>query len=265
MVSGATVASLLEANRIVKRAKDHAGLSLKYSSFPLEGAGLICVSDASFANMAGGKSQSGTLILLGDRDLAQGRVGRFALLDWRSGRQKRACRSTFGAEALALSDTADRGDFMRGLLYEALNGGDPRKSEDHGLPLRWVVDAKDLFDTLTRAGSHSTTEYRLALETGILRELLSRHDCSIHWIGADQMMADCLTKDMPPDYLISRLLDCKWSLTDHPEVAKKRQAVARQAKTVERIAAAAHTVDRLAGLQRFKSQTSRTKEKLLSV
>ena len=265
MVSGATVASLIEANRVVKQAKARAGLSLRYTSFPLEGAGLICVSDASFANMPGGKSQSGTLILLGDRDLAQGRIGRFALLDWRSGRQKRACRSAFGAETLALSDSADRGDFMRGLLHEVLVGGDPRKSEDHGLPLRWVVDAKDLFDTLTRAGSHSTTEYRLALETGILRELLQRHDVSIHWIGTDQMMADCLTKDMPPEYLVSRLQDCRWSLTDNPTIAKRRQAADRQAKTVERISQAAHTVDRLHGRRIEGSQTTRSKKKLLSV
>ena len=146
-----------------------------------------------------------------------------------------------------------------------LVGGDPRKSEDHGLPLRWVVDAKDLYDTLTRAGSHSTTEYRLALETGILRELLQRHDVSIHWIGTDQMMADCLTKDMPPEYLVSRLQDCRWSLTDRPEVAKKRQAAERLAKTVERISQAAHTVDRLQGKMPARAQTTRSKKKLLSV
>ena len=171
----------------------------------------------------------------------------FALLDWRSGRQKRACRSTFGAETLALSDTADRGDFVRGLLHEILAGGDPRKSEEEGLPLRWVTDAKDVFDTLTRQGGHSTTEHRLALETGILRELLQRHDCSVHWIGTDQMLADCLTKDMSADYLSARLRDCRWSFTDHPQVAKSRQAASRVAKTQERVTQAALTVDRLKG------------------
>ena len=176
LVANAAVASWIEANRVVKQAKARSSVLLRYKSFPLEGAGLACVSDASFGNMPGGRSQSGSFILLADRDLIQGRVGRFSLLVWRSGRQKRACRSTFGAETLALSDTADRGDFVRGLLHEALVGGDPRVSEDAGLPLRWVVDAKDLYDTLTRAGSHSTTEHRLAMEIGILRELLQRHD-----------------------------------------------------------------------------------------
>ena len=126
LVANATVESLIEANRVAKQAKARSSVLLRYKSFPLEGAGLVCVSDASFGNMPGGRSQSGSLILLADRDLIQGRVGRFSLLDWRSGRQKRARRSAFGAEALALSDTADRGDFARGLLREALVGGDPR-------------------------------------------------------------------------------------------------------------------------------------------
>ena len=247
LVANATVESLIEANRVVKQAKARSNVLLRYKSFSLEGAGIVCVSDASFGNMPGGRSQSGTLILLADKDLIQGRVGTFALLDWRSGRQKRACRSTFGAETLALSDTADRGDFMRGLLHEILVGGDPRLSEEEGLPLRWVTDAKDVFDTLTRQGGHSTTEHRLALETGILRELLQRHDCSVHWIGTDQMLADCLTKDMAADYLSARLQDCRWSFTDHPQVAKSRQAASRVAKTLERVAEAAYTVDRLRG------------------
>ena len=67
----------------------------------------------------------------------------------------------FGAETLALSDAADKVDYVRGLLFEILQGPavDPRLSEESGVPVHWATDSKDLFDTLSKEGatSHAST------------------------------------------------------------------------------------------------------------
>ena len=226
-----TIGDLKEANNLVDQAQAHSEFFLTIPSIDPFSACLCCVSDASFANMPGGKSQSGTLVLLGDSEVGQGRTGAIAPLDWRSGRQKRAVRSTYGAETLALSDSVDRGDYLRGLWHDILFGVDPRLSEVDGLPMRWITDCRDLYDHLSRDGVASTAEARLALEICILKELLQRPHHELRWIGTDQMLSDCLTKSsIEGAYLRERLQAGTWCYTDTPELARQRKASAK-AKT----------------------------------
>jgi hypothetical protein len=102
-------------------------------------------------------------------------------------------------------------------------GKDVRLSEQHGLPVRWATDCKDLFDSLTKENQTSPAEKRLALELVILRELLQRPNCKVHWVATDVMMADALTKSMTTDYLRGRMKDNRWSLRDSPALAKERK------------------------------------------
>jgi hypothetical protein len=217
------VSDLLELNHIIGKANEYAEDSLLFPGFDLSTCCVLCVSDASFANMPGGTSQSGAFIGLGDSSLADGQPGRFLALEWKSCRQKRACRSTFGAEALALSDAADVGDFLRGLLYEIQHpGADPRESETRGVRMCWATDCRDLFDKLTKDGLSSSAEKRLALELVILKELLDRPSCKVYWVATDQMLVDILTKaSAPPNYLRERLREGRWSLTELAGVAQK--------------------------------------------
>ena len=66
----ACVADLLESNRVVKRAQKDAGALLRF--MPFKPACIIAISDSSFANMQGGRSQCGHFLLLGDEALARG-------------------------------------------------------------------------------------------------------------------------------------------------------------------------------------------------
>jgi hypothetical protein len=176
--------------------------------------------------MPGGKSQSGSLVLVGDARFHAGDTGNVAPLDWRSGRQKRAVRSTYGAETLALSDTVDRGDYIRGLYFDLLHNKDPRLSETEGMAMIWITDCRDLYDHLSRdSAANSTAEARLALELCILKELLARPKHQLCWIGTDQMLADSLTKSsVEADYLRARLSEGKWCYKDTPELARIRKA-----------------------------------------
>ena len=47
-----------------------------------------------------------------------GRSGAFSVLDWRSHRLQRVCRSSYAAETLGLEEAADASQIQRGLLAE---------------------------------------------------------------------------------------------------------------------------------------------------
>lgn len=106
------VKTLLKANALVKLMKQDPGFKLRFGPMSLDGAGILVVTDASLGNVtrSGGSdgtiftkvlfSQSAYLALVGDKDLMEGREGKFGALDSRSHRLGRVCRSTFGAELL---------------------------------------------------------------------------------------------------------------------------------------------------------------------
>ena len=154
---------------------------------PFKPACIIAISDSSFASLQGGRSQCGHFLLLGDEARARGDAGKFSVIQWRSGRQRRVARSTFGAEMLALADAVDGGDYLRGMLFEMMRGGDPRLGETEGLAMRWATDSKDLYDALRREGAVVTAEKRLALDVTVMKELLERDRGFCHWVNANQM------------------------------------------------------------------------------
>ena len=85
-------------------------------------------------------------------------------------------------------------------------------------------------EILSRDGTPANAEHRLALELVILRELRLRPHHVLHWIATDQMLADPLTKSFTtPTYLLERLREGRWCLTDNPKVAKHRQQERRRA------------------------------------
>ena len=122
-----TVQHVLDANSLVRTAK-RTEVVLRYPPVDLSKACFVTVTDASFASMREGRSQSGSLILLGDEALSKGETGYFGLVAWKSCRQKRACRSTVGAEMLSLSDGVDTADWVRGLWSEINGSKDPREA-----------------------------------------------------------------------------------------------------------------------------------------
>ena len=204
------VQHVIDANALVRAAK-RTEVILRYPPIDLSSACFVSVTDASFASMRQGRSQSGGLILLADAAMGRGDTGSFGLISWKSTRQKRACRPTVGAELSSLSDGVDAADFVRGLWSEIAGATDVRLALSSAPDCHWVVDCKDLFDSLNKDASGSTsTEKRLTLELIILKEFLSRGHDRVHWIATDQMLADSLTKAMPSDYVLARLAEAKW-------------------------------------------------------
>ena len=57
-------------------------------------------------------SQSSFFVILADKNLMNGKEGAFCLIDTRSHRLLKVCRSTFGAELLGAEEAFDVGQYM---------------------------------------------------------------------------------------------------------------------------------------------------------
>ena len=123
------VGTLLRANHVQlsRRFKEHSNFELRFK--PMD-CGIMVVSDASLGNGTrdGGTdaepvrkvySQAAHFVLLASADLMAGRKGGFMVLDARSHRLQRVCRSTFSAELLGVEEAVDVGHYCRGYLASA--------------------------------------------------------------------------------------------------------------------------------------------------
>ena len=86
-----TVGALMRANQLLKRFKQHGDFMLTFKPMDLDHAGLMVVSDASLGNVKKDGSvgeaplervfsQAAYFVLIGDKDLMEGREGTFAVL-----------------------------------------------------------------------------------------------------------------------------------------------------------------------------------------
>ena len=112
-------------------------------------------------------------------------VGDYAsLLDWRSHRIKRQCRSTLAAETMVMDATKDAGLFARELMAEAevmipsyfpLQAG---RLPGEFPPVIAAMDCRSLYDLLVKDGPLSSTQEmkRLVIDIGGLKELAGEFD-----------------------------------------------------------------------------------------
>ena len=107
---------------------------------------LVACSDASWASARCLKSQFGVAILLCPAQLSQTTCNGF-LLDWKSGRSPRVCRSTLASEACAADEAADRSSFANLMITELLHQKKAFKG-DQKMKSFLCTDAKSLFDAL---------------------------------------------------------------------------------------------------------------------
>ena len=151
---------------------------------------LVSYSDASFANSPNDlKSQFGVLVLATTAHVTTTPcLG--LLLDWRSGKSARVCRSTLAAEAMAADEAVDRLHYTNLFLTEILTGQLAHKAKP-SLRMLHAVDAKSLYDSLIQE-SPQTSEKRTLVSIKSVQDSLDPN--SIHWIPTELMRADGLTK-----------------------------------------------------------------------
>ena len=146
-------------------------------------------SDSSWANAENFTSQHGALVLLTSQNVTQV-PSPGILIDWKSGRSGRVCRSTLAAEASAADMSVDRGTFINFMLSEIIQNCRSFEIEK-ALHMIHITDCKSLYDCIC-SSSPNTTEKRTIIDIRSLQQYVNRE--TEHWVPTQYMYADCLTK-----------------------------------------------------------------------
>ena len=153
---------------------------------------LVTYTDASFANAEYSSSQLGVLVCL-TRPEAKSATQPVNVLDWRSCRSQRVCRSALASESSAADEGADRAAYANMMLSEILYNIPAHRA---GCKLNFAecTDAKSLYDCITNEAPN-TTDKRSLINIRAVQETVAAKD--YHWVPTTLMFADGLTKYDP--------------------------------------------------------------------
>ena len=112
------IATIIKANQAVKEFQQDPGFELVFRPVDPSTAGIMVVADAALGNVSLSDdtdasplervySQACYFVLLADKDLMSGGTGNFNLIDSRSHRIPRVCRSSYAAETLSTEEAFD--------------------------------------------------------------------------------------------------------------------------------------------------------------
>ena len=230
-VGRATNQTLLDANRLLKFAKENADIGLSYEHIgPAEKLRLVCFFDAAFATRADGSSQAGYIAMLMNEDVLQssGQEGAYHILDWRSFKTPRVARSSLGAEAQGGGQASDAVEYIcrfwshlqfpNASLQSLLNMSSTLK------PVM-VTDAKALYDSYHREGAgNSVIDKRVSLEIRVMKERVQELSGNLRWMSSERQYADGLTKESARLLMAQRLRHGKLKMVWDPNyVAAKKK------------------------------------------
>eukprot|EP00971_Amphidinium_carterae_P352490 6492618-Amphidinium_carterae.1 len=254
-VSGATVADLREANKVVQYAQQTSDTGLTFRSGVLDWDDMVSgvITDASHANESSlnqvtkqlepYRSQGARLQILATPSLLEGTQAGFHLISYSSSTLKRVCRATVQAEAYALQAGVEAGDHLRAAIADIKGEltADWEASAASTMRQVWLTDCKSVEQALTRPVMAKMADKRLAIEVASLRQNLwripgdpkgdpylederpSNATDLVFWIDTDVMIADPLTKAMDPSKLLEALRTNHLDLNQpHESVQKKR-------------------------------------------
>ena len=169
---------------------------------------LFAASDAAYANDHEKlRSQAGWVLGIRFQEA-------FHPLDWQSMRIKRVCRSTLAAEANALVEAAESLEFVRMVIHHLLlrTSVAQLRHPDTLIPTCWHIDAKSLFDTLTKDTGGATADKRIRVVLAQLREIKEEQETHVVWVDGQLMLADILTKvSVSPEYLRDAFQKNEWN------------------------------------------------------
>ena len=237
-----TVGTMIKANSLVRQFQQDCSFELVFQAVDLEDCGIMVVCDAALGNVTLTGSAEGTVtdkvysqscyfVLIADRDLMEGRQGKFNVLDARSHRIPRVCRSTYGAETLSTEEGFDIGILCRGFLA-SLRGYNPvgRSGEPavNSVDLQVVVDAKDVFDKGNSDTSTFGAQKSMAFTVAWLRVQLRKGRTALKWTSTENMWVDGGTKLMDLSHLRRILKAGEWCVSYSPLFVKQVYKAARK-------------------------------------
>ena len=152
--SSPTVQDLLKLNKVIRTAKVIES-KIKIRSIPVEHLRFMGVHDAARANLAGGASQQGHLILAVHASITNCRVN-VSVLSWQSKKIKRVVRSSLAAETSSMSTCQEHLDLMRTMWEQMTRSEFVLENYEQFLTARpsiLVTDCKSLHSAIHRKGA----------------------------------------------------------------------------------------------------------------
>ena len=220
-------APMVEANRLLKFAKQNSDSVLKYPPLgELDDLRLSCMFDA-----AHGVRHDGFLCLLTHKQAFEGVETPYHVLEWKSFKLPRVARSSLAAEAQAAGAAADSVEFIVRFWNELMNPGLDLKTnlamDNSSLQPVLITDAKALYDTYHRdAFNHGSNDKRTALEVKVTRQQVESFGGKLKWVSSERQYGDGLTKLSARQLLADRLRHGAIKYTWDPEyVAAKKKTV----------------------------------------
>eukprot|EP00435_Cladocopium_sp_Y103_P075952 s11_g70.t1 len=213
------VKDLLELNRVVSMARDHAAVEIHIKPIAPKELEICAWSDASFANAEDWKSQGGYMICATTRDLRLDNWAPISPWRWRSFKQERQVASTLGAELLTLSRTIAEAKWMRSLWCEANFAGYDIKEDQvwtSRIPVTLAIDSKPAFDHI-RGQTMTIKDKRLAIEMLLVKRDVKKEGVEVKWLPTEHMLVDGLTKmGAPMELLRKAMSEGKMILVESP-------------------------------------------------
>ena len=239
-----TVNTILRSNQLLKQFQMDCNFELIFRPIDLAKCGIMVVSDAALGNVTlegstdaavASKvySQACYFVLVADPSLMSGQSGFFNILDARSHRISRVCRSTYAAETLAAEEAFDIGQLCRGFIATTRGYNMVGKSADKAvdmIDLSIIVDAKDVFD---KTNSDTTTygaQKSMAFTVAWMRSQLRRPRTSLKWTSTENMWADGGTKQMDLSHMRRIMKAGQWSVSYCPSFVKQVYKAAKSSK-----------------------------------
>ena len=181
-VKSATETTLKECNKAVDLAKATMN-EVKMRSVPgilhWQDCGVLTVTDASFSNEPGYKSQQKrSHFLTSAKDLKDEAVTAYRVMPiaFSSTTMKRVCRSTLQAEAYALQSGIESGDRIRALIAETNGAFDDLRNWENparrAVPQLLLSDCRSLVEHLNSEIPAKISDKRLGIEMAAVRQQL---------------------------------------------------------------------------------------------
>ena len=217
-----TIESLQKANKLIRQAQRDDSLPIHIHAIPMNDLSFGIFSDAAWAVRPDGSSQGGFLVYATSHALHQGQEAPVGIIDWKSWKLDRKCRSSLSAESQAMADSIDMLNFIRLFFADCLHpsGVDLRQPEVvlQLLPEAFAItDCKSLYDALERSESLglglSGSERRTSIEISATRQQMRATGVKTKWVNSDRQLADVLTKpNAPPGAMVHLQNSGRWKI-----------------------------------------------------
>ncbi len=232
--SVATVDTLLQANKLVRKARVQAQIKIPFRF--IRNPSVVTWTDAAWGIRRDQSSQGGYFVGIAEKGILFGdEESPVNLVSWHSGKLTRVSRSSCDAEVQGASEGEEEGEYVRLVLSELMcdsmslfqwQGACAR------VPDGLVLDCRGLYDALGRSESSclGLKDKRSALEALALKRSMTATGSALRWGHSASQLADCMTKSgskagAPFDLFVEK--GFRWRLVFDPDYISAKRRVAR--------------------------------------